>query len=288
MAKSLSIKPSAEQPEEKLLTNPYPGLRPFSFTEKHLYYGREGQSEKILELLTTNRFVAIIGPSGCGKSSLINCGIIPQLYGGYLYEAGSRWKIARMHPGYSPIESLSITLTETFASQKMTEEQIEAETNMNYVLFTKKALEIASDVGYISSTVARDIGNKERKELKNKYGENPKRIIRIGSTLYWNKIVGYDSKVKYKNGFFLVIFAYYICYSQSYLIPSMYSFDFKIRQILHVSSITVGPLFFDIFSAEFLISFNIFLSVISSAPLLPEMYLEIVASVVPSFIDVSL
>jgi energy-coupling factor transporter ATP-binding protein EcfA2 len=144
MAKSLSIKQSAGQPEEKLKTNPFPGLRPFSLTEKHLYYGREGQSEKILELLTSNRFVAIIGPSGSGKSSLINCGIIPQLYGGYLYEAGSRWRIARMHPGYSPIESLSITLTETFATQKMTEEQIEAETNMNYVLFTKKALAIGS------------------------------------------------------------------------------------------------------------------------------------------------
>jgi WD40 repeat protein/energy-coupling factor transporter ATP-binding protein EcfA2 len=151
MAKSLSIRPSKEEPEEKLQTNPYPGLRPFNLTEKHLYYGREGQSERILELLTTKRFVAIIGPSGCGKSSLINCGIIPQLYGGYLYEAGSRWKIARMHPGYSPIESLSITLTETFASQKMTEEQIEAETNMNYVLFTKKALEISSLVKKIEN-----------------------------------------------------------------------------------------------------------------------------------------
>ena len=90
MAKSLSINPALQQPEEKLLTNPYPGLRPFNLMEKHLYYGREGQSEKILELLTKNRFVSLIGPSGSGKSSLINCGIIPQLYGGYLYEAGSR------------------------------------------------------------------------------------------------------------------------------------------------------------------------------------------------------
>ena len=67
MAKSLSIRPSTEQPEEKLQTNPYPGLRPFTLNEKHLYYGREGQSEKILELLTTKRFVAIIGPSGSGS-----------------------------------------------------------------------------------------------------------------------------------------------------------------------------------------------------------------------------
>lgn len=73
---------------------------------------------------------------------------------------------------------------------------------------TKKALEIASNVGYISSTAARDIKIEEKNKLKNGYGENPERIRRIGPTLYWNKIVGFKSKVKYKNGFFLVITLY--------------------------------------------------------------------------------
>ncbi len=151
MVKSVSINPSSGDSEVREIKNPFPGLRAFSHMEKHLFFGRDGQSEKVLELLTTNRFIAIIGPSGSGKSSLINCGIIPQLYGGYLYEAGSRWKIARMHPGYSPIESLSITLTESFASPDKKPEQIASETNLNYVLFTKKALEISTLVGKIEN-----------------------------------------------------------------------------------------------------------------------------------------
>ncbi|KPL12379.1 MAG: hypothetical protein AMS23_04805 [Bacteroides sp. SM1_62] len=151
MVKSVSINPGSGDNEVKDIKNPFPGLRAFNHVEKHLFFGRDGQSEKVLELLTSNRFIAIIGPSGSGKSSLINCGIIPQLYGGYLYEAGSRWKIARMHPGYSPIESLSITLTESFASPDKKPEQIESETNLNYVLFTKKALEISTLVGKIEN-----------------------------------------------------------------------------------------------------------------------------------------
>jgi len=151
MVKSVSINPNSGNNEVQDTKNPFPGLRPFNLGEKHLFFGRDGQSEKVLELLTSNRFIAIIGPSGSGKSSLINCGIIPQLYGGYLYEAGSRWKIARMHPGYSPIESLSITLTESFASPDKKPEQIESETNLNYVLFTKKALEISTLVGKIDN-----------------------------------------------------------------------------------------------------------------------------------------
>ena len=151
MVKSISIDPNSGNNEARDIKNPFPGLRAFNLVEKHLFFGRDGQSEKVLELLTTNRFIAIIGPSGSGKSSLINCGIIPQLYGGYLYEAGSRWKIARMHPGYSPIESLSITLTESFAGPDKTPEQIASETNLNYVLFTKKALEISTLVGKIEN-----------------------------------------------------------------------------------------------------------------------------------------
>jgi energy-coupling factor transporter ATP-binding protein EcfA2 len=151
MVKSVSINPDSGNNEVQDIKNPFPGLRAFNLMEKHLFFGRDGQSEKVLELLTSNRFIAIIGPSGSGKSSLINCGIIPQLYGGYLYEAGSRWKIARMHPGYSPIESLSITLTESFASPDKKPEQIESETNLNYVLFTKKALEISTLVEKIDN-----------------------------------------------------------------------------------------------------------------------------------------
>lgn len=96
----------------RLLGNPFPGLRPFSFEESHLFFGREGQSDEVLEKLSANRFVAILGASGSGKSSLMFCGLIPILYGGFLTSAGSNWRIITTRPGISPIDNLSVALTE--------------------------------------------------------------------------------------------------------------------------------------------------------------------------------
>ena len=129
-------------PESQELINPFPGLRPFSFRDKHLFFGRDGQSEKVLELLLRHRFAAVIGPSGSGKSSLINCGVIPELYGGYLYEAGSMWTIIRFNPGYKPIENLSEAIAETFSGYKGNPEKLNTESNLYYVLITKKSLGI--------------------------------------------------------------------------------------------------------------------------------------------------
>ena len=65
------------------LINPFPGLRPFHTNEAHLFFGREGQSEEVLNNLSKSKFAAILGASGTGKSSLIYCGLLPILYGGF-------------------------------------------------------------------------------------------------------------------------------------------------------------------------------------------------------------
>jgi len=72
---------------------------------------------------------------------------------------------------------------------------------------TDKALKMASDIGYVSSTAGRDMEH-ERKCLRNKYGEDPSRINRMGSILYWDGIEGFGSKVKYTNGFCLLLSLY--------------------------------------------------------------------------------
>lgn len=90
--------------------NPFPGLRPFTVDESHLFFGREGQSEELLENLARHKFVAVLGASGSGKSSLMYCGLVPILYGGFITEAGSRWKIVTMRPGAGPIENLAKSL----------------------------------------------------------------------------------------------------------------------------------------------------------------------------------
>lgn len=87
--------------------NPFPGLRPFKVEESHLFFGREGQSEEILKKLADEKFVAVIGASGSGKSSLIYCGLVPTLYGGFIGEAKSKWNIIASRPGNAPIENLA-------------------------------------------------------------------------------------------------------------------------------------------------------------------------------------
>ena len=54
--------------------NPFPGLRPFSVDDSHLFFGREGQIDDILLKISKNRFVTVMGYSGSGKSSLMFCG----------------------------------------------------------------------------------------------------------------------------------------------------------------------------------------------------------------------
>jgi hypothetical protein len=46
---------------------PYPGLRPFKQTEAHLFFGRDEQTDQLLDKLAQTRFIAVTGLSGCGN-----------------------------------------------------------------------------------------------------------------------------------------------------------------------------------------------------------------------------
>ncbi|HBH24377.1 MAG TPA: hypothetical protein DDY13_13250 [Cytophagales bacterium] len=94
------------------LINPFPGLRPFGFEESHLFFGREGQSDEVLLNLARHRFVAVLGASGGGKSSLMYCGLIPILYGGFMTNAGSEWTVITVRPGITPLENLAEAIIE--------------------------------------------------------------------------------------------------------------------------------------------------------------------------------
>lgn len=108
----------------KQIFNPFPGLRPFSIEESHLFFGREGQSEEVLQLLAENRFVAVIGASGSGKSSLMYCGLVPVLYGGFIANAGSNWRIITTRPGNDPIGNLAKSISQAEASENAEDESI--------------------------------------------------------------------------------------------------------------------------------------------------------------------
>ena len=92
--------------------NPFPGLRPFRGDEHHLFFGREDQTAALLQLLRQKRFLAVVGTSGSGKSSLVRAGMIAELYGGTMTQAGSTWEVIILRPGGNPIENLARALVD--------------------------------------------------------------------------------------------------------------------------------------------------------------------------------
>ena len=94
-----------------IITNPFPGLRPFREDESYLFFGREKQIDELLNTLQSTRLLAIVGASGSGKSSLVKCGLIPSLHSGFIAEAGSEWEIALFHPGNAPYQNMANALS---------------------------------------------------------------------------------------------------------------------------------------------------------------------------------
>ena len=98
------------EPQALTVLNPYPGLRPFRSEEKHLFFGRERQVDRMVEKLAAHHFLAVVGGSGSGKSSLVNCGLRPALHRGNMACAGTAWRMAQMRPGSDPIGALARAL----------------------------------------------------------------------------------------------------------------------------------------------------------------------------------
>ncbi len=90
--------------------NPYPGLRPFEPNEAELFFGREHETDELRRRLRATRLLAVVGSSGTGKSSLVRCGLIPSLHGGFMARAGTGWRVAIARPGEDPIGRLADAL----------------------------------------------------------------------------------------------------------------------------------------------------------------------------------
>ena len=128
--------------ETKILPSPFPGLRPFKTEETHLFFGREGQIDEVLEKLEENNFIAILGTSGSGKSSLMYCGLIPSLYGGFITQQGSNWKVIVSRPGISPIHNLAEELIKSEVHEELDDVsfQIKKESNLAVLRSTSLGL----------------------------------------------------------------------------------------------------------------------------------------------------
>ena len=100
------------------LRSPYPGLEPFAPEDAAVFFGREREIERLLELLQPTmrsgrgRFVAIVGPSGSGKSSLLHAGLVPRLQ-----RLEQRWLLVpAVLPGPRPTDALAHSLARCLAT----------------------------------------------------------------------------------------------------------------------------------------------------------------------------
>ncbi len=134
--------------------NPFPGLRPFNFDESHLFFGREGQSDEILNNLAKHRFAAVIGASGSGKSSLMYCGVIPVLHGGFMTTAGSEWTVIVTRPGRSPIDNLIYSIIN---NPDLSEEVEEAGLERAYATLRRSSLGLSDVVQQMTRGARKNI-----------------------------------------------------------------------------------------------------------------------------------
>src|SRR3954447_2311194 len=71
----------------KLETEPFFGLRAVDEDRAHLFFGREAETDALIQLLRLEPLVMLTGDSGSGKSSLARAGLVPCWRGGTLAEA---------------------------------------------------------------------------------------------------------------------------------------------------------------------------------------------------------
>jgi hypothetical protein len=61
-----------------LPASPYPGIDPFSYADRNVFFARESETRTLIRLIVIYRGILLYSDSGTGKSSLVNAGLIPR------------------------------------------------------------------------------------------------------------------------------------------------------------------------------------------------------------------
>jgi WD40 repeat protein len=77
---------------------PFPGLAAFTAADASSFFGRERETEALVNRMHVSPLLAVVGPSGAGKSSLVQAGVLSSLPQG--------WTSITVRPGPSPVASL--------------------------------------------------------------------------------------------------------------------------------------------------------------------------------------
>jgi WD40 repeat protein len=96
---------------------PYPGLEAFASEDAAVFFGREAETVRLMELLrptptrAAGRWVGIVGPSGSGKSSLLHAGLLPRLA-----RTPEQWMVLPpVTPGARPTRALASSVSRAAA-----------------------------------------------------------------------------------------------------------------------------------------------------------------------------
>jgi hypothetical protein len=88
-------------------SNPYPGLRPFTYRERRVFFGRENQIQNLVTALEQPGVVLLSGAPGIGKTSFIHAGLLSVL----LADTERIWHVFRpFAPGDNPFLALAQAL----------------------------------------------------------------------------------------------------------------------------------------------------------------------------------
>jgi WD40 repeat protein len=98
------------------LRPPYPGFLHFDEEDAGIYFGREAETHRVIELLTRlklpgePRLAVVIGSSGSGKSSMVRAGVLSRLA-----KDPDRWVVVPpFRPGGDPIGEFARAIASTF------------------------------------------------------------------------------------------------------------------------------------------------------------------------------
>jgi hypothetical protein len=89
--------------------SPYRGLEKFRPEDAEWFFGRDSETQQLVEKLKTTRFLAVLGPSGSGKSSVVLAGLVPALRRGEL-PGSAEWPVVIFSPTQRPLEELALRL----------------------------------------------------------------------------------------------------------------------------------------------------------------------------------
>ncbi len=92
---------------------PYMGLRAFGLEQSQYFYGREALTQQLIERLRHEPALAVVGASGSGKSSVLQAGVLGQLYQGKQIPGSEQWWIRATRPGATPLKALAQRLVDS-------------------------------------------------------------------------------------------------------------------------------------------------------------------------------